>query len=104
MAKYIKSQSSTQRPATTETLKIEDRAIKFNEIHPSEDSRRAVSTYFKISIINFIPIGISIILLIILLTISTISKTSISTVGVLTFVRIYDSYSSYRASFKFNYI
>ena len=86
MAKYIKSQSSTQKTATTETLKIEDRAIKFSEIHPSEDSKKAVSTYFKISIINFIPVGISIILLIILLSISAISKTSISTVGVFTFV------------------
>ena len=50
-----------------EDMKEEDRAIKFSEVHPSPDSVKAVSQYYRIRIINMIPVAISVILTIILI-------------------------------------
>ena len=49
-----------------EDMKEEDIAIKFSEVHPSPDSTKAVSQYYRLKIINMIPIAISVILTIIL--------------------------------------
>jgi len=49
-----------------EDIKEEDIAIKFSEVHPSPDSIKAVSQYYRLKIINMIPIAISVILTIIL--------------------------------------
>ena len=50
-----------------EDMKEEDRAIKFSEVHPSPDSVKAVLQYYRIRIINMIPVAISVILTIILI-------------------------------------
>ena len=65
MAKY------TRKVAAKQPLQGDDRAIKFNELHPSEDSKKAVSAYYKINILKSIPIAISLILGIILVFLTT---------------------------------
>lgn len=68
-----------------EEMKEEDKAIKFSEIHPSPDSIKAVSRYYKMKFVNMIPIAISIILLLVLVFLST-SADKISAGTIVVFV------------------
>ncbi len=70
-----------------EDMKEEDKAIKFSEIHPSPDSIKAVSRYYKIKVINMIPIAISIIIAIVLVFMTT-SMNKLGTSTIIVFVSL----------------